>query len=352
MLRRAMQAGLTALLAGSLVFTLWSGIRIARDPDLRPFIDRGTDEIAAQMDRAMAEAATPARITKRLTALLAEAPRNWIAIDAVVDVARERGLPFDAAAVDAARAADNGLWTLASDCAACAYDAANCRLSAMLLCQAPVVLTSLGDIAGLTRGGIAYLADDPVDVLDVGLSAVGLGATALIVASGGTTIGLRAGTAVIKTGRRMRLLSPPLTASLTRAVREGVDWAAIPALRGTDDVARLLRPDVLDPVTAVARSVNRIEGALPPTQTLHLLRYMDDATDARRIANGAEALGPRTVGRMEVLGKTRFLRATARVSNVAIGLAAGFFGLMLSLAGMMAHLGQTLALRGLRRVAR
>lgn len=352
MLRRAMQAGLTALLACSLVFTLWSGIRIARDPDLRPIIDRGTDGIAAQMDRAMAEQATPARIADRLTALLAEDPRNWIAIDAVVDVARERGLPFDATAVEAARAIDNGLWTLASDCAACAYDAANCRLSAMLLCQAPVVLTSLGDIAGLTRGGIAYLSDDPVDVLDVGLSAVGLGATALIVASGGTTIGLRAGTAVIKTARRMRLLSPPLTATLTRAVREGVDWAAIPAVRGTDDVARLLRPAKLEPVTVLARNINRIEGALPPTQTLHLLRYVDDGAEARRIANATEVLGPRTVGRMEVLGKTRFLRATVRVSNVAAGLAAGFIGLMLALAGMMAQLGQTLALRTLRRLAR
>jgi len=352
MLRRATRAGLTALLACSLVFTLWSGIRIARDPALRPFIDRGTDEIAAQMDRAMAEAATPARIAERLTALLAEDPRNWIAIDAVVEVAQEQGLPFDTRAVDAAKAADNGLWSLTSNCMACAYDAANCQLSAMLLCQAPVVLTSLGDVAGLTRGGLAYLSDEPVDVLDVGLSAVGLGATALILASGGTTIGLRAGTAVIKTGRRMRLLSPPLTASLTRAVREGVDWAAIPALRGTDDVTRLLRPAILDPVTTVARQVNRIEGALPPTQTLHLLRYVDDGADARRIANAAETLGPRTVGRMEVLGKTRFLRATVRVSNVAVGLAAGFIGLMLALAGMMAQLGQTLALRTLRRIAR
>ncbi|WP_128254593.1 hypothetical protein [Falsirhodobacter deserti] len=348
MLRVAARAGLTALLALSLVFTLWSGIRIARDPDLRPLTDRAGAEIVAATDRAMAREATAERIAARLAALLAEDPRNWIAIDAVVDVARERSLPFDEAAVQAARAADSGIWSGMLDCAACAYDPAQCQLSAVLICQVPVALTSLGDIAGLTRGGIAYVAGEAVDTLEVALSAVGLGATVLILASGGTTLGVKAGAGLVKTAHRMRLLSPRLTATLNRAATRGLDWPALAA----GDLRRALRPDVLAPVTSVARNVNRMENVLPTAQTLHLLRYVDDGADARRIANGAEALGPRTVGRMEVLGKARFLRATVRVSNVALGLAAGIIGLMLSLAGMMAHLGQSLALRGLRRLAR
>ncbi|QUS34822.1 hypothetical protein [Falsirhodobacter algicola] len=348
MLRRAARAGLTALLALSLVLAAASMIRIARDPALRPFADRATAAIAAAMDREMAAAATPARIAERLTALLAEEPRNWVAIDAVTDVARERGLPYDMAAVEAARDADFSIAARASTCAACAWDIAQCRLSAELLCQAPM-LTGIGDVKDLAREGMHYAAGEEVDPVTVALSAVGLGATALVLASGGTSLTLKAGAAAVKTARGMRLLSPPMTAMLQRAAREGLDWSA---LRRTGDLRRAVRPGTLGPLTETVREVNRLEGALPTVETLALLRHIDGPDDARRIANAAEALGPRTVGRMEVLGKARFLRATARLSNIAIGLAAGLWGIAAALMGMAAHLGHTAALRLLRRLAR
>ncbi|PON10129.1 hypothetical protein C2W62_51740, partial [Candidatus Entotheonella serta] len=75
----------------------------------------------------------------------------------------------------------------------------------------------------------------------------------------GTTLGLKAGASVVKTARGMRLLSPRLTATLTRATREGIDWAALPAVRGTDDLAHVLRPAVLGPVTDTARALGRME---------------------------------------------------------------------------------------------
>ncbi|MDH2325329.1 hypothetical protein QCN27_00455 [Cereibacter sp. SYSU M97828] len=330
-----------AVLALSMCLTLAAGLRIARDPTLRPILDRGAQEIEAAVEREMA-ATAPEDITARLDALLAEDPRNWVAIDAVAEVAAERGIPV----ADIPRPS---MLDSAVDCAACAYDPAACTLSPVLICQAPVALTVLGDVAGLARGGQAWVMGTEIDTLDVALSAVGLGATVLVVASGGSSAAVKAGAATVKIARRMNLLSPPMTATLTRAAREGIDWARLPAVRGTDDLARLLRPAVLAPVTDIARGVGRIGTALPPAQTLHLMRHIDSPADARRIANASEALGPRTVGRMEVLGKSRFLRATWRVSNVAWSLLAGIMGMAMAIAGMVGSAVQSWLLRRLSR---
>ncbi|WP_136684793.1 hypothetical protein [Falsirhodobacter xinxiangensis] len=335
------RVALTALLALSLCATLLTGVRIMRDPTLRPFIDRGAQEIEAAVEAEMARTA-PETIAARLDALLAEDPRNWVAIDAVAEVAAERGLPVP----DLPRP---GFLENAADCAACAYDPAACTLSPVLICQAPVALTSLGDIAGLARGGQAYVTGAEVDTLDVTLSAIGLGATVFVVASGGSSAVVKLGAAMTGIARKMRLLSPRLTATLTRAAREGIDWARLPAVRGTDDLAALMRPAVLAPVADIARGAGRIGTALPPAQALHLMRHIDTPADARRIANASEALGPRTVGRMEVLGKARFLRATWRVSNVAWSLLAGIMGFAMALAGMVGNAVQSWALRRLSR---
>ncbi|MCJ8138679.1 hypothetical protein [Falsirhodobacter halotolerans] len=352
MIRRLARGCLTLFALASLAFTGWTVWVIAHTPALTPFVDRGAAEISAAMDRAMAREATADRVNARLADLLAEDPRNWVAIDAVVDVAGERGLPMDPAPITAARDMDFSLTARMATCAACAWNIRECRLSAELACQAPMLLTGLGDITELAREGMNYAAGREVDDLNIALAAVGLGATVFVIASGGTTVGLKAGAGLVKTARGMRLLSPRLTATLTRAAREGVDWATLPAVRTQADLTRALRPAVLAPVADTARAVGRIEGALPPVQTLHLLRHVDDATDARRIANAAEALGPRTVGRMEILSKSRFLRATVRLSRTGAGLLAGILGLILSLAGLAAQMGQTIALRRLRALAR
>lgn len=334
--------------------TLLTGMQIARDPALRPFVDRGAAGIEAATEQLMATHATPEALTEKLRLALHDDPRNWVVIDALLQVAEERALPLPVQLTDrsaALRAEDTSLLAMADSCARCAIDPAQCALSAELLCQAPMVLTSAGDVMGIGRAGWNYMTGTEVDQLDFALSAVGLTATAAVVASGGTTVSLKLGAGTVRIARRMRLLSPRLVGMMERSLRSGVDWAALPAARSTDDLSRLVRQAEVRPLAEVMQGVQRIGTALPPAQTLHLLRYVDDATDARRLANAAEALGPRTVGRLEVLGKARFLRATIRWSEVMWQLAAAVAGLLLSLAGVLAGLVQSASLRMLRRLA-
>lgn len=353
--RLAARRLLLLILLASLVLSGQSLATIARSPGIAPFIDRGADSIDAAMERALATEATPERIETLLRERLAEEDRNWLAIRAIEGVAAERAIPLPADLTTAMAEAweqDSGFWASAGGCLACAYDPAQCTLSAELLCQAPMVATPLGDIAGLAKEGLAYTTGAEVDEINLALSLVGLGATALVVASGGSSVTVKLGAGVAKLARRMGLVSPRLGALASDALRSGVDWARVPAVRGTDDLAAVLRPDRFAPLVAIASDLGRTSRTLGTTDALHLLRYVDDAPDARRIANAAEALGPKTVGRMEVLGKSRFLRATVRLSNLALELFAGLIGLLLSAASLLGSGLSSLAMRGLRRAAR
>jgi hypothetical protein len=356
MIRGLARAILSLALAASLCATLWSGWHITQNPALRPVIELQGQALAAALDRATANAATPEAVAARLDALLAEHPRNWLAIEAVEQIAAERGiaLPHAVAERRAALWTDDDSWTSrATRCGTCVIDPSSCSLSNVVLCQAPVAITPVGDVLGVGRAGVAAATGTEVDEIDLALSLVGLGATAAVIASGGSSASVKAGAGALKVARRMDLVSPRLTATLADAARQGVVWDEVFRLSTlTDpDIARLIRADVLAPVAAIGADLARTAGALDATRTLHLMRHIDDATDARRLADAAQAAGPRVVGQMELLGKSRFLRAGLRLADEAAALLAGLAGLMATLASMAGTALGNAALRRLRRLA-
>lgn len=346
------RACLLALMLASLSAAIWSARTIAANPLLRPVIERSADEFVAALDRAEARHATPAVVAARLTALLAETPRNWIAIDAVGLVATERGLVLPNTVLAAKAAAweeDSGFISTAGTCLTCMVDAASCSLSQALICNAPVTLTPIGDVIGIGRAGVASLFGQEVDRLDLALSAIGLGATVAVVATGGTSYTLKAGASLLKLARRMSLIPPRLMALVADAARTGIRWDEALRWDSLTDPARLIVPDAIAPVAAVASDLGRIDGVLGTSRTLHLFRHIDGPADARRIATASGALGPRAVGTLEILGKSRFMRAAIRLSDVAITLMAGLIGMLISLGtGLGAALHWVLS-RGLRR---
>jgi hypothetical protein len=354
-MRGLARALLLVLMAASAFATWRAGLAVARDPALRPMVDAGLDQILAATDRMMAIEATPERMAGLITTRLTEDPRNWVALDALQEVMDERGivLPTDlGTAMAAARAEDDSLTAQLGGCAACAWDIAQCSLSQAFACKAPILLTPVEDLRGIVKAGVDYSAGGEVDQLDLGLSVLGLSATALVIVSGGSSGAVKAGTALVRLARGMDLLSPRLTGRLVTALRRGIDWAGLPAVRSSDDLAGLVRMDVLAPVAAIASDLGRTSDAIGPARTLHLLPMIDDAVDARGVARAAEALGPRIVGRAEVLGKARLMRATVRAGSVATELVAGIVGLATGLGMAIGGVLQTALLRGLRRMVR
>ncbi|GLS85429.1 hypothetical protein GCM10010873_04020 [Cypionkella aquatica] len=342
---------LLMVLAGSLAGTALTAARIAADPLLTPFVEASKDQIEAATEKLLITAATPETLHAHLANRLAETRRNWLALDALVDLAYERKIPIDSAlnaAVQTAREEDHSTYATLTSCAACAYDPAQCALSQVMICQAPIALTPIGDIAGITRAGVTYASGGEVDQIDLALSVVGLGATAAILASGGTSGLVKAGAGLAKLARKMGRLSPRLVDMAVDAARTGVNWAALPGVRNLDDLTAAIRTEAFLPLTNTLTDLNRLNTATDATTALHLLPMVDDAADARRLANAADALGPKLVGRAEVLGKARLFRATLRLSETAWALGAGLVGLLLSTASLIAGMIQHALIKRLR----
>ena len=355
MLRALARVVLLLLLAWSAALTVLTAARIASDPLISPFVDATADQIVSATDRMLVQAATPQTLQAHLSNRLAESPRNWLALDALLDLAAERGISLPenlTNAVQIAREDDHGYFATVTSCAACAYDPALCSLSQVMICQVPVALSPIGDITGITRAGIAYATGTDVDQIDLALSVVGLGATAAVIASGGSSIVVKAGAGLAKLARRMGRLSPRLVALAADAVRGGVNWQALPGVRSLDELTAAIRVDAFTPLTKTLTDIDRLQRATDITTALHLLPLVDDATDARRLALSAEALGPKLVSRAEVLGKARLFRATLRVSKTGWALVSGMVGVMVIFAMMLAGMVQNSLLRRFRRAAR
>lgn len=355
-LRRGLIWVLSAVALVSLAGAAIGGAQMLRTPLGAQLIDRGSAGIVAAMDRAMARHATPERIAQRLRQLLEEEPRNWLALEAVRSVADEREIAVPPDLADRiARAwdADHSPWALIADCGACFWDPAVCGFSLALACQTPMVLTPLGDVAGLSRAAIAYANGGEIDRVDAGLSAIGLAATVALVASGGGSQSVAMGSRGMRLARRMGMVTPSLERMTGRAVRDGLDWPALSRARTATDVRGAVRPAAIAPVVETVSALERVRRRLGGPAMLHLLRYVEGPADARRLANATQALGPRTVGRIEVLGKARFLRATVRLTNAArllIGSAIAALLALLGLAGSL--LVSALARRARRAVVR
>lgn len=354
-MRRLARAFLTLVLIGSLAMTLWAGARLAASPQMAPLRERSAQEIVAATDRMMAREATPDRLAGLITARLAEDPRNWVALEALQGVVEERGLVLPApvqAAYAAAEAEDDSFAAQAADCAVCFWDIAQCSLSMAMICKAPLMLTPLEDLRGLSKAGWDYLNGTPVDRLDLALSIVGLGATALLLATAGGSEVVKLGASVAKLARGLKVLSPGLERMALTAVETGVDWAALARLDHGLDLGKAVRVERFEPLAQVAGDLGRMQGAAGLGATLHLMRYVDDAAGARKMARATEALGAKAVGRAEVLGPSRLMRATLRASEVALQAIAGLVGLLWSAGAMLAGAVQGAGVRLLRRLAR
>lgn len=313
--------------------------RIATDPALTPWREATLAEITASTDAMLARQASPETLAVLITSRLAEDPRNWLALDALRQLAQDRAISLPApllAEFDRLKTEDSGLLAQTGACLTCAWDAATCSLTQVMLCQAPVNLTPVGDVLGLARGLKDHALDNPVDGLDLSLSVVGLGATLAALPSGGSSGVVKAGAGLLKTAAKMGRISRPLREMFEAALKQGIRWDRVASTDWLTDPALLVRAEAFAPATRAVAALDDLYRTTDLATVLHILPMVENAEDAAGLARVAKAGARGFVAKAEVLGKSRLLRATIRAARVTEGLFASFAALAAGLSGLLA----------------
>jgi len=354
-LRWVARTGLSILLLASLSVTSWHGWRLVSGWPGSALVDRGSEQIAAKMDRAIARHVDASTVIARLEELLSQDPRAWMAIEALEQVAESRDIELPPDLVERRNdlhAKDTSLWTRSARCVKCIRDPEECDFAVILPCRAPIEFTPIGDLTCVVREASNLAMGKEVDMVDLGLCAIGLGAVALAPFSGGSSFSVKVGASTGRLAWRMGRFSEKLIVPVRRALRRGFDWSGIPAIRSLDDLTALARPKVLRPVLEIGSNLGRMGSTLGLRRTLYLLPNIETPVELRRFANAAEGMGKKTLGAFEALGKARFIRTAARWSDEIWWTVSGIFGLITSLLGLLWKVLVSVAIRLLRRLAR
>lgn len=343
MIRAAARAALFAGSAATCGASVWA---LSRHPFAAPMVERPADEISRHVERAMAREVTPAWLLPRLDAALAEDDRDRVAM--LADLAATHGVPLDPATearVEEALAGP-GLLESAAGCATCAIDIRSCESLAQIgACAIPFELTPFGDLNALRRQSTAWLYGEEIDEVETGLALAGLAAAGAVVVSGGGSSVVKGGLSALRAARRMGALTPAFARVLGDAADVPVNWGAVLRAAPLDEITDTAR---LGRLTGMAGDLAIVAGRTSPADALVLLRHVETAEDAARLARAADALGPRTRVAMEVLGPARVFRSLTRVSDLALLTV----GLLTALAVQLGGLCVSLALRQARRALR
>ncbi|GGL52374.1 hypothetical protein [Wenxinia marina] len=328
---------------------------LTQSPFTAPFVDRTADEARRQLTVALSREVTAEWVAAEMGAALEAGDLDRARLVAGLAERFGREVPPDLAEEYAAlEEAETGLWATTRTCARCAADIAECpRLDLLAACGIPVEISPVGDANALRRAGVAWWREEEIDRLDVGLAIVGLGATTLVVASGGSSLTVKAGAGLLRVARRMDTLRPAFVADLSRLSDVGLRPARItPYLLGRaelDEVADMTRVAALG---AVAADLGRIVERTSVADAVHLMRHVDGAEDAARVARAADVMGPQTRATFDALGKGRVFRALVRLTDLAIVAAAALYALVLQLALLAAERLGRATLRAFRDIVR
>lgn len=356
--RRLLRWAARGLRLSTLVTLTLAGWMMLNTPIGAYWGERSTAEVKLALDRLVFREFDAEWYNDTILESISDRPVDWALVQSAEAIAQERGLtltPEVSAGLAVARARDKSFRGQAENCIACAAGDPDCRVGDGLFCALGVEMTPIGDARALYTEGRAYLSGQPVDRINVALAGIGLGATATLLVSGGSSAALKGGVALVRVARRAGRLSPGLQARLARIGATLVDFDKLPqtprAMLDPDAYRAAVNSDVLSRGTALFGDLERVGTALPNAHALAVLPLIDNAGDARRIARLAEAGGARTLAVTHRLGKARAMRLTARLSRagstaiqlaLALGLQAlallgtiGFSGLQRALASLI-----------------
>ncbi len=186
-------------------------------------------------------------------------------------------------------------------------------------------LTVVGDVRDIGREGAKLVSGEEYSELILGLSVVGVAATAATVATGGGALPVKIGVSLMKVAKRTGTLTRAFARELRNIVRAAVNF---PQLRKTLSTVSLTnnaatRRSVttyaskvdFSRLTPLLDDMSRLQRNAGPAESVRLLSHVETGNDLRRVAQMSGELGVKTRGIMALTGKTS-LRAFKSLTNL------------------------------------
>lgn len=207
-------------------------------------------------------------------------------------------------------------------------------------------MTVVGDVRDIASEGSAMVQGKPYSELTLGLSVVGVAATAAVVATGGGGVVAKVGVSILKVARRAGTLTLDFARTLTRLTRDAVNFPELARVlkgvnlsdvrateRAVSEYARGVRGAELFPVINKLADISR---ATSPSEAVRMLKYVRTTKDLDDVAAMSARFGKKTRGIMEITGKTalRLFKTTLNIIEFIIEKIIWFLGWLGTLLGM------------------
>lgn len=191
-------------------------------------------------------------------------------------------------------------------------------------------LTVVGDARDLYQQYQLYNKGEDVNQLIIGLAGVGIGLTAATYGTAGTTLTVKAGTSVFKLAAKTGRLTKDFSVELLRMSKNVFDWRlfrqSIKQSNKISDIRRVAQqsfhPRALRPLQNVAKSTNVIRANTSLADTLHMLRYVENSDDLRRLEKFSLKHKHLSKGVLSLLGRgaLRSVRVLKRTTQLLMSL--------------------------------
>lgn len=317
----------------------WQLYQLASNPYVSLFVEVSSDELRQRLERSLLIFAEQSAVEAKLHKALEQTPADWILIDLLIEYSDEQNWTLDPQLIAVINQRDDeerSYWAAAQDCWVCVNDAQACPLSLAQICNVVTELTPVGDVRSLIVEYEHWQNNQEVDQLNVGLSVVGLGATALAVGTGGSSLTVKAGAGFLKAAKNAKRLNNKLTRFIMRTVDGLVDFSKIP--KGWASNPRLLK-QAIDPkkyreLSLLSSGLGDMLGSVGITRSFKYINKIDNANDAAKIGRLTKVGKSKALVALEMMGKSRLFKQMSKYSKHAKYLLATAFSLLFSILGI------------------
>lgn len=207
--------------------------------------------------------------------------------------------------------------------------------------------TVVGDVRDLREQYLRQQEGKEVDKVVASLAGAGIGLTLVTIGTVGTTAGAKGGASLLKFAAKSKQLTKGFSKQLADQGRKVFEWskfsAAMKAGSNLSDVRRAAKasfhPKAIEPLKATAKKMNSIRKASNTRDSLHMMRYVDNTNDLRRLQTFTLKHGLLAKGYLKLLGKgvlrtTKIIKKTTGFLLSVLGsIFSGLFSLLFMFSG-------------------